>query len=339
MISIIIPVYQCKWNIEQILSDIEKQTYQDYEVLLVDDGSTDGSAEVCQEYERRDSRIRAILKEHSGVGKTRNKGLECASGEYIAFIDADDRIEPDYLEQMLQGLNDSELVISSFDRWFYDGDKLVSKVENKRIEAFIEVEKNFAEYFSELYVTTLLGIVYCKLFNTEIIRKNGIAFRNDIYIGEDFCFNFDYLRACHNINCIPYMGYHYVCTNGNSLTHKKDLKKYEYGKILFRESIKFGKDMNLDMESMKGIYNLYLRTCFKNIETVFSMENKLSPKDRHTYMNKIVSDEETQIALKYSKPDSFEFLLYKIILKLKVTVFIEIFSWMRLKYKMLIRRV
>lgn len=76
-----------------LLDDIKEQTYQDYEALLVDDGSTDGSGAVCQEYAKKDSRIRAILKEHSGVGKTQNEGIRQANGDYIAFIDADDRIK------------------------------------------------------------------------------------------------------------------------------------------------------------------------------------------------------------------------------------------------------
>ena len=67
-------------------------------------------------------------------------------------------------------------------------------------------------------------MVYCKLFRTDIIKKNNVAFRTDIYIGEDYIFNFDYLRNCSNILCIPYMGYHYVCHNENSLTHKKEFK-------------------------------------------------------------------------------------------------------------------
>ena len=98
MISIIIPVYQAKQNIEQILGDIFAQTYQDYEVLLIDDGSTDGSAKLCGEYERQNPKVRTIIKEHSGVSKTRNAGIAAARGEYIAFVDSDDRIDTDDLE-------------------------------------------------------------------------------------------------------------------------------------------------------------------------------------------------------------------------------------------------
>ena len=101
MISIVIPIYQCKWNIDQIMEDIFAQTYQDYEVLLVDDGSTDGSAELCMEYAARDERVRAIPKEHSGVSETRNAGIAEAKGEYIAFVDSDDWITPDAYAHML----------------------------------------------------------------------------------------------------------------------------------------------------------------------------------------------------------------------------------------------
>ncbi len=338
MISIIIPIYQCKRNISKIMEDISKQTYQDYEVLLVDDGSTDGSAEICLEYEKKDSRIRAVINQHQGVSSTRNTGISLAKGDYIAFIDADDRIEPDYLEQLYRNVEGYDLVISTFDRWFYKNGQCTNVIKNIQLNADIDIRKNFCDYFSNLYVSTLIGIVYCKLFRSDIIRENKIMFRKDIYIGEDFIFNFEYLKQCENIRCISYVGYHYICENINSLTNKVDKEKFEYGKILFEKSVEFANDMNLTVEESKGIYNLYLRTVFKNIEQIYQL-SAISLKEVKRYIMKIVEDEDTKLAVKRAKPDTKEFLLYWLVLKTKIPIIIGTFSKYRLYYKKIIGRL
>lgn len=338
MISIIIPVYQCEKIISDIIEDILKQTYQDYEVILVDDGSTDSSAQICKEYEKRDFRIRAVFNEHQGVSGTRNAGIAVAKGEYVAFIDSDDRIEPDYLEQLHKNVKGKDLVISTFDRWFYNHADDAKIEKNIQLNAEIDMQDNFAEYFSELYVSTLLGVVYCKLFRTDIIRKNQIKFQTDIYIGEDFLFNFDYLKNCNTIRCIPYMGYHYICKRGDSLTHKNDLKKFEYGKKLFKESVEFAEEMNLSEAETKGIYNLYLRTIFKNIEVMHQMKDQLSIKEKKEYIRKVMTDQNTKDTLEKSKPDTKEFLLYKIVLNTKLPFVIYGFAKVRMYYKKMIGR-
>lgn len=339
MISIIVPIYQCKSCICNIVEDILKQSYQDYEILLVDDGSTDGSAEICLEYEKKDCRIKAVLNEHQGVSVARNKGISLARGEYIAFIDADDRIEPEYLEKLFEGIEGYDLVISSFDRWFCRHGQCTGVVKNIQLNAEIQVKENFSEYFSKLYVSTLIGVVYCKLFRTDIIKKNEVYFQKELCIGEDYIFNFDYLRNCSKICCIPYRGYHYVCENKDSLTHRAGLEKSRYAKILFGQSVRFANDMNLTVEESKGIYNLYLRTVVKTIEQICQLKDKLPKKGRKSYIIRIIQDEDTKTALKKSRPDTKEFLIYKVVLSTQSPFIIENFSKLRLFYKKMIGRV
>lgn len=338
MISIIIPVYQCKWNIEQILKDISAQTYKDYEVLLVDDGSSDGSGKICKTCAQKYNKVRAILKEHSGVGATRNVGISHAEGDYIAFIDCDDRIESDYLETLVSKVEQADLIISSFDRQFYKGDKYVRTVITKPVAADVGCMNKLDKYFSELYVSTLIGTVVCKLFKRDIIQKNDIHFRSDVYLGEDFIFNFDYLRCCQSVRCIDYIGYHYTCREGNSLTHKSDLQKFEYGKILFNKSLDFCEDMNLSKNSQGAVADLYLRTCFKNIEYAYGLEQKLNLCDLYRYIKKVITDIDTQRALEMSIASATEFRIYKVILKMRSVLVAGIFAWIRLLYKKILGR-
>lgn len=338
MISIVIPIYQCKWNIDQIMEDIFAQTYQDYEVLLVDDGSTDGSVELCMEYAERDERVRAIPKEHSGVSETRNAGIAEAKGEYIAFIDCDDRVEADYLERLMNGMADNDLVIASFDRRFYQGDKNVRTVATYSLDAVIDIKENLNTHFSKLYTSTLLGIVYCKLFKREILEKNEIRFRKDIHIGEDYLFNFAYLKHCNQIRCILYVGYHYICREGNSLMHQADLQKFEYGKVLYEESIQFCQEMGVTEEASAGVSNLYLRTCFKNIENIYLLQERMTRREKRAYIRRVIEDEDTKCALTASRPDCKEFKIYKIVLSTGRPALAEIFSWLRLQYKRMLGR-
>ena len=338
MISIIIPVYQAKQNIEQILGDIFAQTYQDYEVLLIDDGSTDGSAKLCGEYERQSPKVRTIIKEHSGVSKTRNAGIAAARGEYIAFVDSDDRIDTDYLERLAQGIGDRDLVIASFDRKFYKDGKLVKTVECRMFDAAVEVPRELGGYFSALYTSTLIGVVYCKLFRRELIEKGRIAFRGDICLGEDFLFNFEYLRECRTISCIPYRGYHYICGNGASLTHKNDIQKLQYGKVLFEESLRFCEEMHFGSEASAGVCSLYLRTCFLNMEILYRMKEHIPQKEKREFIRKVIGDEDTRLAIKRCRPDTREFQIYRRILRLGSPTVAGMFTWARFAYKKMIGR-
>lgn len=338
MISIVIPIYQCKWNIDQIMEDIFAQTYQDYEVLLVDDGSTDGSAELCMEYAARDERVRAIPKEHSGVSETRNAGITEAKGEYIAFIDCDDRVEADYLEKLVGGIGDNDLVIASFDRRFYREEKYVRTVDAYVLDAKINIKENLNEHFSKLYTSTLIGIVYCKLFKREILVRNKIRFRKDIHIGEDYLFNFAYLKQCRQISCIPYVGYHYICREGHSLMHQADLRKFQYGKVLYEESMQFCEEMGLIEEASAGVSNLYLRTCFKNIENIYLLQERMTRKEKRAFIRRVIEDEDTKCALKASRPDCKEFKIYKMVLGTGMPALAGAFSWLRLWYKRMLGR-
>ena len=114
-ISIIVPVYNAEKYIGTCIDSILKQTYQNFELLLINDGSSDNSLEVLNQYSKKDKRIRVIDQKNIGVAKTRNKGIQLARGEYIAFIDNDDYIDEDYLEQFMNVCNNQDIVIGDIE--------------------------------------------------------------------------------------------------------------------------------------------------------------------------------------------------------------------------------
>lgn len=330
MVSIIIPMYERKNSISGILSDIEKQTYKDYEVVLVDDGSSDGTYEYCKKNFGKFENYKIISKEHSGVSETRNKGIEKAEGRYIAFVDSDDRIEPDYLEKLVSNINGYDMVISSFDRMFYKNGCCVKTIDNYAVDADIYDMKQLSAIFTKLYLGTLIATVCCKLFKRDKILEHNICFNNDISIGEDLIFNADYMKHCERVKCIDYRGYHYICIMGESLTHMHDLQRQKYAKMLYNASLRLCDDLGLEEYAKRGVYDLHLRTCILNIEFA-CCDRHMS--NRKGYIKKILMDEDTQMAVEMSNPTSKEFAIYKYILKTKSVVITELFARCRWVYK------
>ncbi len=188
MVTIIVPVYNAEKTLRQCVNSILSQEYKDFELLLIDDGSKDSSPTICDEYAEKDSRVRVFHKENGGVSSARNLGLDFAQGEWIAFIDSDDYITEDYLEDI--GDRKEDILIKAY-----------KKVSNKGI-----VEGESAEnliQWSELtvflnhYITSSLlrGPVY-KFYKKSLI--GDLRFLLDMRIGEDAFFVFMYLAKCNS---------------------------------------------------------------------------------------------------------------------------------------------
>lgn len=163
MISIIVPVYNVEIYLQECLESIMNQTDPDFELILVDDGSTDGSGEICDQFSKRDARIHVSHIKNCGVSYARNVGIDKAEGEYIAFCDADDRYHPHYLENMKKAaqISGADIVICNYS-YYCCGSKPVSK----RCSGIIEKEEIYRRIFVD---NTIGGYVWNKFFRREVI--------------------------------------------------------------------------------------------------------------------------------------------------------------------------
>lgn len=176
-VSLIVPVYNCAEYLRRCVDSILGQTFSDFEVLLVDDGSTDASGALCDEYAAADSRIRAIHKENGGAGSARNRGLEEASGEFLMFPDADDWLEPNMLEALLQRQAETgaDVVICGYTGNYSYLD--LSKAEVTRVDAaFYSTKEEVRSYFVSLFPEGVVGYLWNKLYRAGPIRENGLRF-------------------------------------------------------------------------------------------------------------------------------------------------------------------
>lgn len=215
LISIIIPMYNSEATIQRCINSILAQTYENFEVILIDDGSVDNTYQLCHEkYEVNDSRI--VLKKmdkNSGVSAARNLGLKFAKGELIQFVDSDDFIRPNMLEIMVAAMQGYDIIISGYFNKFDNQSIKINYSCDKRLNI-----EEFKDQFYLLYKNLLLNVVWNKLYVRKILMDNQITFQEDVFIGEDLIFNLQYYSYCKRIRMIEEPLYYY--TNYPHVTKK-----------------------------------------------------------------------------------------------------------------------
>lgn len=219
MISIIIPVYNVKPYLDDCLQSVVGQDYTDFECILVDDGSTDGSSELCDQWVEKDTRIQVIHQTNQGVSSARNRGLAQAKGEYISFIDSDDWVNADYLSTMACRLKKgkADLAVCGLTQEFKDGS---SKHYIASQSLTFELTGRHAEQFVMLNERHLLYGPVVKLYKNEIIQRHQVQFDPQVSYGEDLLFNYQYLEHVHTITCIDRSLYHYRTLGSGTLSSK-----------------------------------------------------------------------------------------------------------------------
>ncbi len=209
-VSVIIPVYNSEKVLLTPVKSLQAQTYKDWELILVDDGSKDDSAKLCDELAERYQNISVIHQANGGVSSARNIGLNYAKGEYVLFLDSDDWLEDNAIEETVNRIekDDSDMAVFAMqiDRYTKD------KTESTRLlygEDAVMDKNGLGKNFVNLYYRDYLCSSCTKLFKKEIIKKNNIKFRTDLVIYEDFYFVMDYIDAVKSISIINKIFYHY----------------------------------------------------------------------------------------------------------------------------------
>ncbi len=198
-VSIIVPVHNAQATLSRCVSSILHQEYTDFELLLIDDGSTDASGALCDEFVSQDGRVTVIHKENSGVSDTRNLALSKAEGIYLQFVDSDDWITPDATKRFVKTAEENacDLVIADFYRVI--GERLSPKGNIDTAEPFSR--EQYAAYMMESPADFYYGVLWNKLFRREIVEKYRLRMDSSVSWCEDFMFNLEYIRhakvLCH----------------------------------------------------------------------------------------------------------------------------------------------
>lgn len=203
-ISIIVPVYKVDKYLNRCVESIVNQTYKDLEIILIDDGSPDSCPVLCDEWAKRDNRIKVIHKQNAGVSAARNAGIEIATGDYIGFVDSDDYIQPQMFEKLLKNITDnkSQLAVCGLFK-----DELQIKADNCQCAAS---DAALAMLFNIIDYPYFEGYVWNKLYDSEIIKVNNLRFDISLKMSEDTLFNFKYLQYADKVSILNSSEYHYV---------------------------------------------------------------------------------------------------------------------------------
>lgn len=311
IISIIVPVYNAEFYLSRCINSILSQTFTDFELLLIDDGSTDQSSEICDKYAVKDARIRVFHKKNGGVSSTRNVGLDEAKGEWIMFVDADDYLLKKSLELLLKESN-ADLIVGGFSRIHLSSGKVYSFVPDHRI-----IRIGTSIVFPEDWVGTYLSTPWCKLFKKEIIKNKKIRFRQDLFYGEDTDFVFRYTIEIGSIQFISEQVYCYCYAGerfGKYALKAKDLEKLidctnqNFDLLSQKTSVPF---FELRNEFLHDYCSLYLDGLLKiQSYKVFLKETKSYEYENCLFCTDILKNKVVIWLLKYC-PRLFYILLHK----------------------------
>ena len=234
-ISVIIPVYQAEAYLGPCIDSVLAQTYKNFELLLIDDGSADSSAAICDTYAGKDSRVAVFHRENCGVSETRNFGLQQASGDYILFVDADDLITPDYIEKLYDTIpKDRDNVIS-----LCKAQLLTENACSCRQEPLSnfsgEPEKLYAQYLKPLITGKIQGAVWRVLYPARLIQKYNITFTS-CKIAEDLLFFIEVVCHCQKIQvCEGYL-YQYRQIPQSS-SHRSYITNYLPDRLIYLKKL------------------------------------------------------------------------------------------------------
>lgn len=257
IVSVIVPIYNAEETLRQCIDSIMKQTFRNFELILVNDGSNDNSVNIIKKYSLNDDRIIMVNQSNKGVSAARNRGIELANGEWITFVDADDYITEDCLQMVLNAVEGSDYEMVFWNR----KDIYKERIKEKRVFPPDKEKKVFTgqELIPKVFYNSEgnleLSSCYCRIFQKNIIIKKHIRFFEDLQYGEDMIFMIDYLKSVSKVlrcDCFTY----YRTMQEHSAMHRfnPEIKQY-----LLNLLDHLGKRMDLIKD--KGIemsYSIYM---------------------------------------------------------------------------------
>jgi len=244
-ISVIVPLYNSASVIEKCVNSVINQTYTNIEVVLVDDGSTDNSSEICVSFQDGDSRVKCFRKENGGVSSARNFGLQMATGSWVTFLDSDDFIEKDFLANLMQK-SDTEMMVGGFKRFGDKHDEIIP------LEQYVNVKKDLGTLWNKTVEKFIYWYPWGKIYKLDIIKKNNLQFNEQMFYSEDFCFLLSYLGCIESFSVKGVANYCH-------LYEKRRAKKYKMDFDTFQRHLSHQDEAFINLESKHGHFYKLVR--------------------------------------------------------------------------------
>lgn len=323
-ISIIIPCYNIETHLPKCIDSVLRQTFTDFELLLINDGSTDGTLEVCKEYKNKDSRIKVYSHKNRGVSYTRNRGIDLAQGDYIMFVDGDDFVKKDIIEQFMPHLKK--------DSWPMCGMLLVKNgVEEERVlykEMLKSIPYNKVSSNEIFKVITYhnLSTPCCRLYDIKILKDKHIKFKEDISYQEDLIFNLEYSKFIKEIILLDYYGYYYVQHQLSSSSQYH--KNFSHIDLLF----KLLKDIPQNIQERNYAKKIILDTVLKKVINEFHPKSNTSLAKKRDILKNIFYSEYFAFSNDYTSSLTIH-PVFRFLLKSKNSFLLSIFLYLKFQKK------
>lgn len=233
-ISIVVPVYNAEKSICRCIDSILSQTFSDFELLLIDDGSKDKSGVICDDYSEKDKRVRVFHKENGGVSSARNVGLDKAKGEYLCFCDSDDYVDSDWISNFAYYFP-SEMIIQGF-KWQKENDVRWNFVKNQ-LGTF-----GLIKALESLHSLNNMGYLWCRCFNKTIIEKYHIRFVETYLLREDYEFITSYCKHIVRVSLVSSCSYNYFMPNYSGSKYNK---------------VKVEEDIKCTLSILQNLFQIY----------------------------------------------------------------------------------
>ncbi|WP_163710538.1 glycosyltransferase family 2 protein [Mangrovibacterium lignilyticum] len=325
-VSIIVPIYNSSQYVPKCIKSIINQTYTDFELILINDGSTDQSGEICDEIAKRDNRIRVIHTLNGGVSTARNKGIENATGEYLCFIDSDDWIEPDFLES-----------------FFYKGDTdycdiFVIQDFLKEVNGQVNPNCNFPNntfpksLYSSLFTGTRLfrfGHPFAKLYNNNIIQEHKLRFDENIHFSEDLVFMLEYILHINTIRTTSTAKYHYVINNTTSLANSYNSFESEFQCFNKTKNLlsKIENTVTVNAETKQYFEYTLGHFLLRSVQSIYRRKTKKKYAERIEILSTIMTEDNAKFLSTYAHKNSqWIYIIPTYLFKKKKILSFDIFS-------------
>lgn len=340
-LSIIIPAYNAEEYIHKALDSALQQDIFPYEIIVVDDGSTDATPDILKQYEELHEQVKVLTSKNHGPAMARNLGIKEAQGEYIAFLDSDDTLQPHKLNHVLDyaKIYDADLVVYGFYMQSLKANQHYQYSSEKQI---INTRQSLGEELARLYQKSLLNQVWNKLFRRSLLIDNGIRFEDYMY-GEDRLFVFDVLSHTKTIAVTDECLYNYYIYSTGSLTTRYYDKKFEA--II---------DIAESMQRLSGAYAvpqlrdeqiyafMFLKSILSCMLSLYDDSSPLTKKERHAELRRILKHEDVRKAVKQGGSFGIYFNVSRLVIRTEImwvnAMFIQVIRFISLKLPRLFLR-
>ena len=336
LVSIIIPVYNVNKYIDRCLESVVHQSYNNLEIIIVNDGSTDNSLEICKKWEMMDSRIRVITKENQGLGMARNTGIINSHGKYIYFLDSDDYISKDLIKNSILTAYkyNADMVTFGFSKVSNDGKIYNTCIPSSSQEYFCgkSIYDDFLPDFigtrPSSKVKNLSMSAWASLFSAKIIKENNWFFVSERnIISEDI---YSLLILIRYINCVAILSQslYYYCDNIDSLTHTYRKDRFTKINNFYKDVVELSMKSNFNNEVLNRLKYTYLGAVIACLKII--IKQKITLKYKFLEMKKILNDKTLHsvlTSLDYSAEYTKRKILYKIMLHKSVLLLYMVLRW------------